>query len=246
MSTIVSAFVSSINNRYDDSLIRYYNYGKLLLQSSVPKVIFVDKTMFDLIGEDYNKTHTIFIKINKTDSYLYKYEDYITKFQLNSTNYNKDTIEFMFTMCNKTEWINQAIELNPFQTDNFIWLDFGIRHIFPNSCEDEAFIEKINALYNKTYDNVRIGGIWNINYDYNINIYKDVAWYFAGGVFGGNIASLIKFADLMKKKCIEIITTKNTIMWEVNIWYLIYAENKNHDLFDIYSCNHDTTLICNY
>ena len=244
MNTIVSAFVSRVNNRYNDSLTTYYNYGKLLLQSTVPKVIFVDEPMFDLIGDDYNKIHTIIIKIYKTESYLYKYENYLTNFHLNSTDYNKDTIEFMFTMCNKTEWVKKAIELNPFQTDNFIWLDFGIRHIFPPSCKDDEFIEKINALYNKKYYNVRIGGIWKINYDFNINIYKDVAWYFAGGVFGGSNISLIKFANLMREKCVDIMTTKNTIMWEVNVWYLIYNENNN--LFNIYDCNHDISLICNY
>ena len=244
MNTIVSAFVSSVNNRYHDSIHRYYNYGKLLLKTTVPKVIFVDEDMFNLIGDDYNKTNTTIIKINKTDMYLYKYENYLTNFQLNSTNYNKDTIQFMFTMCNKTEWVKKAIEINPFQTDHFIWLDFGIRHIFSTSCKDDEFIEKINVLYNKTYDNVRIGGIWNIHYDFNINIYKDVAWYFAGGVFGGKNIALIKFADLMKEKCIYIMTTKNTIMWEVNLWYLIY--NEHNYLFDIYKCNHNSSLINNY
>jgi len=244
MNTIVSAFVSSVNNRYNDSIHRYYNYGKLLLKSTVPKVIFVDEPMFDLIGDDYNKTHTIIIKIHKIDSYLYSYENYLTNFQLNSTDYSKDTIEFMFTMCNKTEWVKKAIEINPFQTDHFIWLDFGIKHIFPTSYTDDEFIEKINLLSNKTYNKVRIGGIWNIHYDFNINIYKDVAWYFAGGVFGGDYISLIKFADLMKEKCVHIMTTKNTIMWEVNLWYLIY--NEHNYLFDIYNCNHNSSLIDNY
>ena len=49
-TTLVSAFVSNVNTRYEDSLTRYYNDGKLLLQSSVPKVIFVDQFMFELIG----------------------------------------------------------------------------------------------------------------------------------------------------------------------------------------------------
>ena len=40
------------------------------------------------------------------------------------------------------------------------------------------------------------------------------------------------------------MTSKNTIMWEVNIWYLIYKENK--ELFNSYGCNHDKTLIDNY
>lgn len=33
-------------------------------------------------------------------------------------------------------------------------------------------------------------------------------------------------------------------MWEVNIWFLIYLENK--DLFDYYSCDHNNTIIDNY
>ena len=33
-------------------------------------------------------------------------------------------------------------------------------------------------------------------------------------------------------------------MWEVNIWYLVYKENK--ELFDNYYCNHNNTIIDNY
>ena len=244
MNIIVSAFVSNVNDRYDNALNRYYNFGKFLLKSSVPKIIFVDEIMFELIGEEYDKMKTLIVKIDKKTSYLYDYAHYLTKFQLNSTDYTKDTIEFMFTMCNKTEWMKQAINLNHFKTNNFIWIDFGIKHIFQGVCTDEEFVEKINRLKYKTYDNVRIGGIWNLNYKFNIDIYKDVAWYFAGGVFGGNKNSLLKFAELMKEKCIDIMTSKNTIMWEVNIWYLIYNENKG--LFDSYGCNHNASIIDNY
>jgi hypothetical protein len=244
MNTIVSAFVSNINSRYEDSLKTYYNFGKLLLQSSVPKIIFVDQPMFDLIGENYDNTTTLIVKINALDSYLYGYTDKLTKFEINSTKPEKDTLGFIFTMCNKTEWVKQAIHLNHFQTDNFIWIDFGIRYIFKNNCSDKEFVEKINCLQYKQYDNIRIGGIWGINNKYNINIYKNIAWYFAGGVFGGNSRNLIKFAELMKEKCLHIMSVHNTIMWETNVWYLIWGENK--DLFDIYKCDHNATLIERY
>jgi hypothetical protein len=153
----------------------------------------------------------------------------------------------MLTICNKTEWIREAILLNHFKTKNFIWIDFNIRQNLTgviNGCSDEEFIEKINNLAYKCYSSVRIGGIWNNNYEFKIDIYRDKSWYFVGGIFGGNSNSLIKFADLMKTKCIDIITKKNTIMWEVNIWYLIYKENKN--LFNTYGCNIDKKMIDNY
>ena len=77
-----------------------------------------------------------------------------------------------------------------------------------------------------------------------MNIYKSIHWYFAGGVFGGDSKSLIKFANLVKEKCIETITLNNTIMWEVNIWWIIYKENT--ELFSIYKCDHDNSIIDNY
>lgn len=241
MNTIVSSFISDINSKYNDTIIRYHKFGKLLLKSSTKKIIYVDEEMFNLIGDEYDKNNTLIIKTSKQKSYLYDYLKHLTNFEINSTDYTKDTIEFMFTMCNKTEWVRDAIMLNHFNTENFIWIDFGIRHIFN---DDTEFIDHVNSLEYKIYNNVRIGGIWNINYHYTNDIYKNVAWYFAGGVFGGNRNSLIKFADLMKEKCIKIITTKHTIMWEVNIWYLIYIENK--ELFNIYQCEHNSSLLCNY
>ena len=102
MNTIVSAFVSNVNDRYDNALNRYYNFGKFLLKSNIPKIIFVDEIMFELIGEEYDKMKTLIVKIDKKTSYLYDYARYLTKFQLNSTDYTKDTIEFMFTMCKRS------------------------------------------------------------------------------------------------------------------------------------------------
>ena len=201
MNTIVSAFVSNVNNRYTDTTKQYYELGKTLLLSCVPKIIFVDKIMFDCIGVNYDKNNTLIVEIDKFDSYLYKYKHLLDKFYLNSTNYSKDTIEFMFTMCNKTEWVRKAIEINHFNTDHFIWVDFGIRHI-SKELNNEQFTDKLNNLQFKTYKDLRIGGIWDVKYIYPIDIYKDIAWYFAGGVFGGNKQTLLQFADLMMTKCI--------------------------------------------
>lgn len=241
--TLVSAFVSNVNNRHDRSIDKYIEYGKLLLQSSINKIVFIDELLFDQFTE-YINDNTILIKIKKEEIYLYEYKDCVTNFTLDTTNSSKDTLEYMFLMCSKTEWIKKAIELNKFDSDNYIWVDFGIRHIF--TCSNEEFIEIINKVKykNESNDLLRIGAIWNLNVKYNIDIYKNICWYFAGGVFGGNKKALLNFSVIMKNKCIEIITTKNTIMWEVNIWYLIYLETP--ELFDIYYCNHNNTLIENY
>ena len=127
-------------------------------------------------------------------------------------------------------------------SDNFIWLDFGIKQVF--NCSDDEFIQKLNNLQYKQYDKVRIGHIWDLSLRYNIDILRQISWYFAGGVFGGNKISLLKFADLMKDKCIEIMNVTYSIMWEVNIWYILYS--KTPDLFEPYPCNHSNSIIDNY
>ena len=244
-TTIVSAFINFTNEREDIKLYNYYEYGKLLLQSTTPKIIFLDDLMMQLIGDNYDKTNTILLKIDTTDLYLNQYKQEITQFKINTDNPKKDNMNFMFIMCNKTEWMKKAILLNNFNTTDFIWIDFGIRHVF--SCNDNDFVNKIDQLYNKRYTNIRIGSIWDVNMDHtfqyylNNDIYKNIAWYFAGGIFGGNNKLLLVFAEKMKQKCIDIILSKHTIMWETNIWYLIYLENK--ELFDVYTCDHNDSII---
>ena len=63
-------------------------------------------------------------------------------------------------------------------------------------------------------------------------------------MFGGDKKSLLKFAELIKDKCIEIINNHGTIVWEVNIWYMVYRAEPN--LFNPYSCDHNITIIDNY
>jgi len=220
MNTIISAFLSDIND--NKSINKYYELGKLLLLSDTPKIIFVDIVMYNMI-EEYENENTKIIIVDKSFIYMYDYIDKLSNFNLNTNNINKDTIEYMFIMCSKTEWLRQAILYNPFKTDHFIWLDFGLRHVF--KCSDDEFVMKINNMKYKVYDDIRIGHIWDLNINYSFNIYKDITWYFAGGVVGGGKDELLKFADKVKHQCIDIMTNQHTIMWEVNVWYMVYQYN---------------------
>ena len=245
MTTIVSAFISDVNDRPDRNINKYYEFGKLLLKSTTPKIIFLDNEMYNIVQNDkaYNIENTFLINYKKTESYLYNFIDNITSFNVNTTYPLKDTIDYMCLICNKTEFVKKAIEIDPFNSKNYVWIDFGIKHVY--NCENEnIFIDKLNEINYKNYNNVRIASIWDFNKQYNVNIYKDICWYFSGGVFGGNKEKLLLFAELMKQKCIKIIQQSNTIMWEVNIWYLIYCENPS--LFDPYYGNHNKTIVDNY
>ena len=240
MTTIVSGFLSISNG--NRSINQYYELGIQLLKINVPKIIFVDELMYDKI-KSFDNDFTKIILYDKTWSYLYPYvnNQCLTNFKTNSTNPNKDSMEYMFTICNKTEWLKAAIELNYFNTAQFVWIDFGIRHVITS---DDTFNKYILNLQNKSYSKVRIASIWNVNRIYNINIFTDITWYFAGGVFGGDKDYILLFVEKMKSYCLTIINVKQTLMWEVNVWYLIYQENQ--ELFDCYQCDHNDSILDNY
>jgi len=246
MTTIVSGFISNINT--NKSLESYINYGKKLINIPVKKIIFIEDHIYnDHLSEYINEEilmHTVFCFIKKNDIYLYKYYDKITNFDLYTDTPNKDTIDYMITMCNKTEFVKSAIELNPHNTDQFIWVDFGIYHIFNHdhiANHDELFINYIQNLSQKIIENefiIRIAG----GYFYiDVNLYHEICWCFLGGIFGGHKNALLEFANLMNKKCISVIENEKTILWEVNMWYMIYKDHP--ELFSIYITDHNPNMI---
>lgn len=243
MSTIVTAFITNINTIDFRDIETYMEYGKKMLSQSIPTICFLEQRVFDHFFKEEEKDYvtTKFIIFEKNENYLYEYEKKLTKFSLHTDNPKKDTTGYMFIQCHKTEWIRQAIEINPFNTTNFMWIDFGIYHMIKDELE---FAISISDATRKKYNNVRIASCVNPKMSFEKDIYKDVAWFFAGSVFGGDSNSLIKFADNMKKKCIEIINTKNHLMWEVNIWWLLYNEDSSY--FSPYGTDHNVCILENY
>ena len=244
-NVIVSAFMANITSQQcletNDNIKKYTEYCIPLLESNIHKIIFIDSTVVDKY-KCYENENTQIISFVKESNYLYEHIDKITNYTGNFINPDKNTIEYMFTMCHKTEWVKKAIELTDGSFDQYIWVDFGVKHMC--KCSNEEFIQKINRFSECNYDKVRIASIWTIDSDFNIDLFIYTCWYLAGSVFGGNKESLIEFARLMKEKCLEIITTKQNIIWEVNIWYMLY--HSFGSLFSPYKCDHNITILDNY
>jgi len=241
VNTIVSAFVTGVNQRKDLDISKYIEYGKKLLDIPVPKVIFIEDEIYKTYFEKEACINTLFIMINRFDTYLYKHIDKITDFHINSSKPEKDTVDFLFVQCNKTEWMREVIEKNPFKTEQFVWIDFGIYHIVK---DDTLFNKIIYKIAQTECSKVSICSCWNLRLPFVRDIHKDVAWYFAGGIFGGEPEYLIKFSDKMKETCIRYINEHHSLVWETNIWYLIYK--KNAELLTPYLGDHNSSMLQNY
>jgi hypothetical protein len=189
------------------------------------------------------KTKTVFIKTDVNSMYMSRFKPKITDFSLWSTNHKKDTVNYMLVMANKTEWVLEAINKNYFNSSQFIWVDFAVHKML--KMDETTFANTIKAMCQKTYDNVRIAGIWDPNRPLpDEYLYNKIAWYFAGSVFGGDKQKLILFANLMRCKVTMLVMLKKHLMWEVNVWYMVYRDYSR--LFDIYNCDHNASILQNY
>jgi|TARA_B110000967_G_C18896205_1_gene570846 hypothetical protein len=228
---LVSAFVL-MENHYQ-GLDFYIENGIKLLSNDMNKIVFIDKRVIHHF-EKYQNDRTHILPISHTDNYLEKYLPRIQ--QITEGNPAKDTNRFYSIMCNKTEWIRKAIQTNLYDTPYYTWIDFGIYKILDENTDLD--------MLKKCYDTVRIGHIWDLKRVVNVNINKKICWYFAGGIFGGNKTSLLEFADIMKFETLRYINLHNALVWEVNIWYLIYKQHPH--LFSPYSCNHNNSIVNHY
>jgi hypothetical protein len=195
--------------------------------------------------------HLAFVFFEKSDIYLSAYRNMATQFSVNTSYPEKDTIDYMFVQCHKTEWVAIAIAIDAELfggesnlTGMYAWIDFGIQHMFPSN----------NALCNSIYtlrDRV-IAGRWDRSkvyapscwgsYTYfGVDIYRSISWVFAGSAFGGSASVLLEFARRTKENCIELLTTKHLLMWEVNVWSLIYDEYP--ELFALFPGNHNAGIL---
>jgi len=234
-TTIVSAFIGNSNNYRSTSV--YLELGKHLLDVHLPKIIFLETCII----EEYKHLINPMTKLVPFEKHelLFSCDNHVTL--PSGCNTQKDTKEYLQVMCNKTNWVNVAIQLNPFKSSQFVWVDFGLFHVFDSNLV--RFQQSFNSLQNYDLDKVHIARIWNLDTTNNIDMFNYPLWFFAGGVFGGSSSALQRFHSLFVGE-IQKLLNENKITWEINIWFMIYKNNQ--DLFDPYYGSHDESILEGY
>jgi len=208
--------------------------------------------------------HITFVFFEMCDLVLWSSRALAHKFELNTGNPNKDTLEYMLVQCQKTEWMAIAEQLvekeqNRQRGENdkeFVWIDFGSFHMFQGKIDVfQTELYKMRSRINHKITSSKSKGkgdkermtfarCWDPNHVYYGNIYKDVNWLFAGSVFGGGSSAVKLFAFKMREKCLQILREKNTLMWEINVWAMIYRESP--ELFSLYPSDHSDIIFRGY
>lgn len=210
---------------------------------------------FQYIQNLANYPNIIFVFFEKTDLFLWPFRE-LSKYNFHQVAGNpaKDTIEYMCVQCQKTEWLNIAISFSSMNQDKsyYIWVDFGIYHMFlrnPSITNPEQIFQQEFAKIAQTatalpINQVRFASCWDPNHYYARDIYRDIYWVFAGSALGGHANILRQFAYWMREKCFQIMRERNLLIWEVNIWYLIYREHP--EAFSPYKSDHTEIILSGF
>jgi len=224
--TFVSCFfnLAKLENR-DKSIEQYLEKSKFLLHLNIKLIFFSDDDM--VINHVLTlKPDTIIIKMNLSDTPYFKYLDLIKQVRnYNGFKQTKDTPLFTILTWTKFYLIKYAIEYNYFNTDYFMWIDFGITYV--------ATIDNYINSFNLKNEKILIECI-NMPTSSILNI-KDTfdKWvcHFGEGLFGGNKEYMLKFTNKFDEYLLFIIQHNMTPLEGGVIAYIYYL---HPELFDLY------------
>jgi len=185
-----------------------------------------------------NKTHIYNKKFE--DTYYYKYLDKLgdlqKKFHIINGNVKQETPMYIILNNNKFDFMESAINLNPFNSNHFIWMDFGINHVANNR---EKIHEWINCVPDKIKQLCINPYVENVE---NKEMFQYIYHHTAGGLFTGSKENLLKYSELFKLKTEQIY---NEEWYQIDEAVMTMVQRENPDLFDFFYGDYQG-IISNY
>jgi len=226
MATIVTSFMQLPESR-EKNIENYFEHFKRLENTGLNIHLFLQAH----VSETYSPPPNVNVEILEfEDLKIYKDLQNINYSLPENRNYSKDTANYLIMQNSKVEFVYRAIQNNIYNSETFMWVDFGIGHVIKNDSTFDNLknIESINGLY--------IPGCYG---SHNISLNK-ICWRFCGGVFIGDKKSIIEFYDLYENHFIDIVKD-NVLTWEVNIWSIF---EKLYNFIPIwYRADHNDSIL---
>jgi len=217
-------------------LTNYIDLSKqFLLNLPFPIIIFIDDNQ-DIYKDIYNfrknlnlldKTYIFMNPFKETYYYkdLEKLHELQKKFKIHNINLNKDTPLYIILNNNKFHCIDKAININPFNSSHFVWMDFGINHVAQNSDYIYKWIDKVPDKIKQLCINPYIEDIEPKRY------FEFIYHNTAGGLFSGSIENLKKYSELFKNKTQQIY---NENWYQIDEAVMTIVQRENPELFELF------------
>ena len=211
--TIVSGYWK-IKNKHGNNFDKWFNNT---LRINCPYVFFSDKETIEIIKTYRKELPTYYIECNIEDFHTYKYKD-----KMITDAYHCPSVELNLVWNEKIFCIKKTLDINPFNSEFFMWVDAGICIYRDKSPPKKSFpnIEKLNMLPKDKF-------IFTSSPDYNPN---DSRYYFKMSYVTGTSYILhkniiVNFSEIYKEYLNKLVD-KNNIWTDQVILTNIYQDYK--------------------
>lgn len=215
--TFVTAFMNiygKIHNNKPSSM-RFQHFQQVAA-SGIPILLFTDKESQDGLELPANANVKI-IELSLEDFTIAKLTREVGSLEQPSQRcMKKDTLEFMMLMNAKIECMVKAVELNPFNTSHFAWMDFSLSYIFK---QPEETIRYMKELSQKNFAPTlfAIPGCWQKGYLLD-SMWDRILWRFCGGFFVADPESIFYLYELYMDSYQSLLQESKRMTWETNVW----------------------------
>jgi hypothetical protein len=246
--TYVSAYIDLAETRPDCRAfdICFENFKKLV-DSQICICLFVSFKYHNILSSYFKNFNNVYIMspIELCNLEIYNITSSIKDLKLpECRQLDKDTFNFLTLINAKIEFVQKAIEKNPFNTSHFSWIDFNI-------CNIVKYPKTLKRLHTYGYSQLKDKMLLTpVSWDTNkINehmkyICRYVCWRFLAGFFIGDKESLLNFYECNKKHLIDFLQQEKTLIWEANYWaWLEYNKYLHFDTFESFTHNDEMLII---
>jgi hypothetical protein len=144
------SFVTVCIDIYKDETIEWQcNQFRKIAGIGFPIILFVCKNTqpyIEILKTEFENL-VILEVVSIQDTWVYKNCENLQITLPYHRNTTKDTTDYLYVINAKSEFLNKAVEANPWKSTHFAWLDFNISHVFK---EEERTFEYLKILAQRT------------------------------------------------------------------------------------------------
>ena len=221
MVTFVTSLIQNIFSTKSDTIHHFVS----LAMTGIHMCIYIspeyEKELISMIS--YFPNIKIMQVQNITDTNVYKiYTDINSEagsIELpRHRNTEKDTCETMLYSHTKHEFIQDAIEKNPWNSTHFAWVDADLMKLVKNKSYIMKYLKVISKSKLLT-PYLTLPGCWNSFEKEKIqDLLNGVYWRFCGGFVMGDATSMSHFCHLHREHFPLFLKEYRKLVWDFNFW----------------------------
>lgn len=243
--TFVAAFLDLNEDRSKDkSVEKCFGLFQRLIESQINICVYVSKSYYSTLKDICKDRQNVCLmeSIELSDLWTYQTTKSVADITLPDEKLSHhDTYNFLVLMNSKIEFVTKAMEINPFRTTHFAWIDFSVCHVIQNN-------NTLKRLYTFSRSALKESMLvfpvcWSRIYaERQIdNLYSKVFWRFCGGFFIGDKESLLGFNNAYRQNYKKFLEESKRLVWEVNFWF--WLEKNGYIIPETYVANHNDSIL---